>query len=150
MHTVQEVRLACVAIAGAACGGMLVTQLIEVLRPVVTIAAPAILHLLAATRQCTSTWGGEGGIVGCIADLRSVRQGVGSVTLLEQGSEITVAKPMHLKSKHTTLTPYTKIVTSSSLASGALACHPLHWPQRRRCELGRHTASRESADSLPP
>ena len=57
---------------------------------------------------------------------------------------------MHLKSKHTTITPYTKIVTSSSLASGALAYHPLHWPQRRRGELGRRTASRESADSLPP
>ena len=67
-----------------------------------------------------------------------------------EGSEITVAKPMHLKSKHTTLTPYTKIVTSSSLASGALAYHPLHRPQRRRGELGRPTASRESADSLPP
>ena len=57
---------------------------------------------------------------------------------------------MHLKSKHTTLTPYTKIVTSSSLASEALAYHPLHQTQRRRCELGRRTASRESADSLPP
>ena len=72
------------------------------------------------------------------------------VGLLDKGSEITVAKPMHLKSKHTTLTPYTKIVTSSSLASGALAYHPLHRTQRRRRELGRRTASRESADSLPP
>ena len=66
------------------------------------------------------------------------------------GSEITVAKPMHLKSKHTTLSPYAKIVTSSSLASGALAHHPLHRTQRRRRELGRRTASREPADSLPP
>ena len=57
---------------------------------------------------------------------------------------------MHLKSKHTTLSPYAKIVTSSSLASGALAYHPLHRTQRRRRELGRRTASRESADSLPP
>ena len=67
-----------------------------------------------------------------------------------QGSEITVAKPMHLKSKHTTLSPYAKIVTSRSLASGTLAHHPLHRTQRRRRELGRRTASRESADSLPP
>ena len=66
------------------------------------------------------------------------------------GSEITVAKPMHLKSKHTTLSPYAKIVTSRSLASGTLAHHPLHRTQRRRRELGRRTASRESADSLPP
>ena len=57
---------------------------------------------------------------------------------------------MHLKSKHTTLTPYTKIVTSSSLASGALPYHPLHRTQHRRRELDRRTASRESADSLPP
>ena len=57
---------------------------------------------------------------------------------------------MHLKSKHTTLPPYAKIVTTSSLASGALAHHPLHRTQRRRRELGRRTASRESADSLPP
>ena len=68
----------------------------------------------------------------------------------ETGSEITVAKPMHLKSKHTTLSPYAKIVTSRSLASGTLAHHPLHRTQRRRRELGRRTASRESADSLPP
>ena len=67
-----------------------------------------------------------------------------------RGSEITVAKPMHLKSKHTTLSPYAKIVTSRSLASGTLAHHPLHRTQRRRRELGRRTASRESADSLPP
>ena len=68
----------------------------------------------------------------------------------QTGSEITVAKPMHLKSKHTTLSPYAKIVTSRSLASGTLAHHPLHRTQRRRRELGRRTASRESADSLPP
>ena len=68
----------------------------------------------------------------------------------DRGSEITVAKPMHLKSKHTTLSPYAKIVTSRSLASGTLAHHPLHRTQRRRRELGRRTASRESADSLPP
>ena len=69
---------------------------------------------------------------------------------VDGGSEITVAKPMHLKSKHTTLSPYAKIVTSRSLASGTLAHHPLHRTQRRRRELGRRTASRESADSLPP
>ena len=53
-----------------------------------------------------------------------------------QGLEMTVAEPTRLKFRHATLSPYTKIVTSSSLASGALAYHPLHRPQRRRGELG--------------
>ena len=59
-------------------------------------------------------------------------------------------KPNKTKQNKTTLSPYAKIVTSRSLASGTLAHHPLHRTQRRRRELGRRTASRESADSLPP
>ena len=68
---------------------------------------------------------------------------IGGVTdFEEEGPEITVTGATRLKSKHTILPPYTKIVTSSNLASGPFSYHSQHRSQRRRHEKGRRSASR--------
>ena len=59
----------------------------------------------------------------------------------EEGPEITVTGATRLKSKHTIPPPYTKIATSSNLASGLCAYHPQHRSPRRRHEKGRRSAS---------
>ena len=59
----------------------------------------------------------------------------------KEGPEITVTRATRLKSKHTILPPYTKIVTSSNLTSGPFSYHPQHRSQRRRHEKGRRSAS---------
>jgi len=66
---------------------------------------------------------------------------MGATERFEEGLEITVTGATRLKSKHTILPPYTKIVTSSNLASGPFSYHPQHRSQRRRHEKGSRSAS---------
>ena len=64
------------------------------------------------------------------------------------GSEMTITKLTRLKSKYTSLPPYTKIALSSSPASWDSSYHSLHWTQRQRHDLGLDTVSQQSAGSL--
>ena len=59
----------------------------------------------------------------------------------EEGPEITVTRATRLTSKHTTLPPDTKIVTSSNLTSGPFSYHPQHRSQRWWHEKGHRSAS---------